>query len=261
VAIAHIAVSIGCTHAADPTPSDNDKPTLSLLVPAYFYPADNGLKQWDKLIAAADKVPIIAIVNPASGPGKDADNNYVKLVKRAAAARHMTLVGYVATGYGKRKIEEVEAEVDKYLKLYPGIQGIFFDEQASDADHVKYQAALYDYVHKKSGLKLVVTNPGTVCAEQYVTAPATDVVCVYEDSKPFDATKLPDWANRHAAAIAVLPYQVADAKAMREVMKVVRDKKLGSCYVTDTEGNSRWDRLPKYWDDEVAAVQEANQGK
>ena len=33
------------------------KPTrqLTLLVPAYFYPAEQGLKEWNRLIAAADK--------------------------------------------------------------------------------------------------------------------------------------------------------------------------------------------------------------
>ena len=55
--------------AADPSA----KPRTTLLVPAYFYPAGDGLQHWDDLLAAADRVPIVAIVNPASGPGKAAD--------------------------------------------------------------------------------------------------------------------------------------------------------------------------------------------
>lgn len=42
-------------------------------MPAYFYPAGEGAKHWDRLLAAAEDVPIVAIVNPDSGPGKGAD--------------------------------------------------------------------------------------------------------------------------------------------------------------------------------------------
>lgn len=180
-------------------------------------------------------------------------------MKRAQDARNLTLVGYIATSYGKRKLEDVQADVDRYVKWYPGIQCIFFDEQASDADHVQYQATLYNYVRNKSGLKLVVTNPGTDCAEQYFTTPATDVACLFEDAKPFDPAKLPDWAAKHSQAVAILPYSVKDPKKMQEIIKVAQEKKLGCCYVTDAEGGNPWDRLPKYWDDEVVAVKAANE--
>ena len=43
-----------------------------LLVPAYIYPANDGRKDWQRLIAAASKVDVVAIVNPDSGPGSRA---------------------------------------------------------------------------------------------------------------------------------------------------------------------------------------------
>jgi hypothetical protein len=43
---------------------------LKMLVPAYFYPAGDGLLEWDKLIEAAKTTDIIAIMNPNSGVGK-----------------------------------------------------------------------------------------------------------------------------------------------------------------------------------------------
>src|SRR5262245_57939330 len=73
-------------------------PTLRLLVPAYFYPAGEGLKDWERLLAAAGRAPLVAVVNPASGPGKAADPNYVKLLERAAKTK-ITLIGYVSTSY------------------------------------------------------------------------------------------------------------------------------------------------------------------
>src|SRR2546423_1244987 len=108
-----------------------EEPRVRLLVPAYFYPAGEGLKDWERLFTASAHVPITAIVNPASGPGKDADPNYVKLLQRAKEHKGLTLVGYVGTSYGKRKLDDVKADVDRWLKLYPSIHGIFFDEQAS----------------------------------------------------------------------------------------------------------------------------------
>lgn len=49
---------------------------LSLLVPAYFYPSDNGSLYWDKLADAAMSVQVTAILNPNSGPGNAQDSSY-----------------------------------------------------------------------------------------------------------------------------------------------------------------------------------------
>src|SRR6266511_2045748 len=62
-------------------PAAEKAPRVRLLVPAYFYPAGPGLKEWERLIAASARVPIVAVVNPASGPGKEADANYVKVLQ------------------------------------------------------------------------------------------------------------------------------------------------------------------------------------
>jgi hypothetical protein len=233
------------------------EPQMRLLVPAYFYPAEQGLKEWNRLIASSARVPIVAIVNPASGPGKQADPNYVKLLKRAGEARKLTLIGYVATSYGKRPLQEVQADVDRWLRLYPGIQGIFFDEQASGADGVKYHAALYRYVRCKPTLKLVITNPGTVCAEQYLSEPAADGSCLFEAAKLFDLAALPQWTAKYPGRVAVLSYKVGDAAAMKQAIQSAVEKKIGYCYVTDAEGANPWSRLPKYWDEEVAAANRA----
>ena len=38
-------------------------PSVKLVVPAYFYPAGQGLKNWQKLPSAAAKIPIVVIAN------------------------------------------------------------------------------------------------------------------------------------------------------------------------------------------------------
>ena len=64
-----------------------EMPKVRLLVPAYFYPAGKGLKDWERLIASAEKLPIVAIVNPASGPGKRVDGSYSELFRKAKGRR------------------------------------------------------------------------------------------------------------------------------------------------------------------------------
>jgi hypothetical protein len=240
--------------AAEPQPA----PRLRLLIPAYFYPSGDGLKDWDRLLDSPVHADLVAIVNPADGPGDKADPNYVKIMERAAKA-DLTLIGYVATHYGKRPLDEVKADVDRWLRLYPGVEGIFFDEQNSGADFVDYQAALYDYVRTEKKLKLVVTNPGTTCASAYLTRPAADVCCIHENAKGFDGLRLPDGADKlPASRFAALAYQVGTAEAMRAGVADAA-KKAGYVYLTDAEGDNPWDRLPRYWDEEVGVVRKANE--
>ena len=70
---------------------------LGLLVPAYIYPVAGGA--WDQLAAVASTVPLIAIVNPNSGPGTASDPNYVSAINNVRAAGG-GVIGYVPTDYG-----------------------------------------------------------------------------------------------------------------------------------------------------------------
>jgi hypothetical protein len=230
---------------------------LRLFVPAYFYPAGEGGKDWDRLLAAADRVPIVAVVNPASGPGRAADPNYVKLLERARKTKIM-LLGYVTTTYAKRPLADVKADVDQWLRLYSGLHGIFCDEQASAAKHLDYYLALRDYVRSKWGLTLVVSNPGAICDEGYFSREAADAICLFEGPKTVETAELPDWTSKYSPdRLLVLSYKVPAAEAMRKCIRST-SKQAGCIYVTDAGGANPWDRLPTYWNDEVALVEETN---
>jgi hypothetical protein len=234
---------------------------LRLLVPAYFYPTERGLKEWHKLFAASAHAPVVIIVNPASGPGEKADPNYVKVLSEGKGSK-ATLIGYVATSYAKRPLRDVKADVDRWIRLYPTIQGIFFDEQASGADAVAYQAALYDYVRKEKDLRLVITNPGTVCDERFFSAQALDAACVFEGAWTPGIPRWPGWVAKYGPAhIAALAYKVGTAAQMRACVADAVRQKVGYVYVTDMDGEERWNRLPRYWEEEVAAVSQANRAK
>jgi hypothetical protein len=103
---------------------------MGILAPAYFYPSwwDPATNLWDDLADAASQVPLVAIMNPNSGPGTASNADYTREVDalRAAGGR---VIGYVHTSYGSRSIDEVLSEVDAYYTCY-NLDGIYFDEAA-----------------------------------------------------------------------------------------------------------------------------------
>jgi Spherulation-specific family 4 len=103
-----------------------EPPAVQLLVPAYFYPSGWTQVYWDQLVTAASKAPIVAIVNPASGPGATVDPKYTSVVNRLRA-----------------------------------IDGIFLDEMGNDgsAASLGYYASLYQYIKGPNADWQVIGNP------------------------------------------------------------------------------------------------------
>src|SRR5262249_4299362 len=157
----------------------------------------------------------------------------------------VTVIGYVSTKYADRPLAEVKADVDRWVRFYPAVQGIFFDEQASAAGRVDYYAALYEHARKERGLSLVVTNPGTGCAEEYVSRPAADVVCMVEVAKSFSSYRRPGWADGYPVSrFAALLCETGTAAQMKKTLHEMRDNRIGYCYITDAREPNPWDRLP-----------------
>jgi serine/threonine protein kinase len=243
---------------ASPGAGADRAPRLRLLVPAYIYPAAEGQAHWHQIIDAAATVPTVVIANTATGPGTAADPNYTKVLERARL-KGVTVIGYVSTHYGDRPPDEVKDDVDRWVRFYPGIQGIFFDEQASTADRVDYYAALYEHVRQARGLSLVVTNPGTQCAEDYFARPASDVGCLVEAPRGFSTYRRPAWTHRYPAdRFAALICKVGSAEQMKTIVRETRDNNVGYCFITDADEPNPWGRLPAYWEDELDAVRQAN---
>jgi serine/threonine protein kinase len=233
-------------------------PRMRLLVPAYFYPAGDGLAQWDRLLETPDPAAIVIIANAASGPGQVSDPNYTRIIDRAQQ-RGFTVIGYVSTRYAARPPKEVKDDIDRWILFYPGIRGIFFDEQASSPDRVSYYADLYQFTRKERGLHLVINNPGTTCAEQYLAQQVADVVCVIESNKDISEFRPPPWMSRYnAARFAGAFPMVADPPKMKHYVRELVAKGVGYCYITDDKEPNPWDRLPSYWQAEVEAVRQVN---
>lgn len=155
-----------------------------LLVPMYVYPADiHKNAEYNRLIDLKRKyetVPIWVILNPASGPGEQVDANYTKAIDRLRGSGCVVL-GYVSTRYGKRREADVKADVDRWLKMYPQTQGLFFDEMIYEDTEAgaKHQASLNRYAHD-AGFWPTVANPGAETPGRYFAANAADVIVVHE---------------------------------------------------------------------------------
>ena len=233
------------------------QPPLRILVPAYFYPSREGLTAWKELLASANETPIVAIVNPASGPGRRVDSNYEEVFRLARSSK-VTLIGYVTLSYAKRPAAEVKADVDTWVKFYPGMQGIFFDEQPSAAEHAAFAGECFAHAASKIDKALIVSNPGTRCAREYAELPQKPVLVLYERGTGLDKYQPPDWTKDFAAdRFSVLLYGMKSKDDMRQAFRDAAAKRVGYFYVTDAEGRNPWNRLPAYWEEEVGAAENA----
>jgi hypothetical protein len=167
----------------------SQSPRTGLLVPLYIYPAPGA---WQPLIAAKQAnpgVPVVAIVNPGSGPGTKTDPNYVAGISALRAAGIVT-VAYVYTKYSTRQYEEVVGDIDAYSKLYGKVfDGLFLDEMAKT--HSGYYRAVTSYA-KQNGFAQVIGNSGTDVPKGYV-GQTTDVLVIYEDTGSPSLSFLGGW--------------------------------------------------------------------
>jgi Spherulation-specific family 4 len=230
-----------------------------LLVPLYVYPENvHKNSTYNRLIEVKrqhETVPVWVIVNPASGPGERVDGNYAKAIDRLCGAGCVAL-GYVTTSYGKRAPPQVQKDIDQWLKMYPRIQGIFFDEMIyEDTDAgAKYQATLNRYAHE-AGCWPTVANPGADVPGRYFAADAADVIVVHEgENWPNEERLKGDYFGGYAdyppflRGVLLHSQPTLDKAALRMVRKYAR-----WIYVTDAlyrvgEPNAAnpWDRLSKH---------------
>ena len=80
--------------------------------------------------------------------------------------------------------------------------------------------------------------------------------------KEFHPERLPGWARRHpASSLAALLAGTDSSEKMERYVLQMRERNIGYCYITDGRGANPWNRLPRYWEAEVEAVQAVNAQK
>jgi Spherulation-specific family 4 len=238
---------------------------LQILLPLYSYPNwyDREKYLWKQVAAAAQRVPIVAIINPNNGPDRSPPNaDYQQGIKDLHQA-HVKTIGYVRSNYGKRSLKAVKADIDLYFKHF-NVAGIFIDESASARDKLDYYQQLYKYIKSHSDRYQVIINPGTDADEGYVSQSVADVVVMFENQqREWTRYRPPAYTRKYPPQhFAALIHTTANSRLMKTTIDRAAKERFGYIYITndstETANNNPWDTLPIYWHSQVEYIQKLN---
>ncbi len=232
--------------AAIPYRTAHAAAATGVAIPLYTYPGGT----WDTVIQAKNanpSVPIIAVINPNSGPGGSRDISYVQGIQNLRSAA-VKVLGYVYTGYASRSISSVEADINAYKSWY-AIDGIFFDEMSNVPGNENYYSSLNQYV-KSIGMTLTMGNPGTSVPSSYMGT--EDILVIYEDLGLPTISYLSSIVQGYAKTnFGTVSYGVGSLDTTW-VSSASND--VGYMYITDDNLPNPYDSLPSYFSNLVAAL-------
>lgn len=247
-------------------PPDPTAPN-GVIVPFYLYPnnpyTDPVCLAFFDLLRRFHRVPVIVVVNPASGPGTQKDLNWSAFI-RIARACGATVLGYVSTGYAAHPEAEVKASIDAWGTLYADtpLDGIFLDEQTFETGpggtgdaYVQLYRRYTDHCHAK-GYYPVVSNPGVPQQAAYFKVNTGDIIVTYENSTyPTEASLhgnfvdgFVDFSYRRRALLVYgqTAFSAPDLKLLCKYARWI--------YVTHDVLPNPWDSLPPYLENIFAAL-------
>jgi hypothetical protein len=218
------------------------------IVPLYSYPTE---APWSAIVTAKlahPSVPVIAIANVNDGPGTSVDSEFTSGIHSLTTAG-IVVIGYVYTSYGAREAATVKAEIDAWHKFYPGVTGLFFDEESNADKGDAYYRDLAAYA-KSAGMTLTVANPGTDTSLAYINA--VDVTFIYESAGIPSNQLLATWRSSYTRSkVGVIPYAAGFDLAWMQLARSC----VGYIYVTNDDLPNPWDTLPSYFPSLLAALE------
>ena len=227
--------------APAPAPAPTPSGSTGTIVPLYSSPSSPA---WTELIAAKTaypRVPVLAVVNPSNGPGSGVSTSYASGISRLTSAG-VKAIGYVYTSYASRPLAQVQADIDRWRTFYPGVTGIFFDEQLNRAGQEAYYKTLSTYA-KSKGFDITIGNPGSDSVASYVGT--VDVLLIYESAGLPSMTRLGGWhAQYDKKNFGIIPYGVGtlDANFVASARAAV-----GYIFIQNDTVPNPWDTLPPYF--------------
>lgn len=250
---------------------------LEVLVPAYFSAGKDSA--WTSMLSGANSYPdvkITAIMNPNNGVLTSTTTANTELATALASFRgsNRKVVGYVSTLYGNgaRSEADVKATIDKYLELYPTLDGFFIDEMASGSNRVAHYQAIYSYIKGKArdpGVPalVVIGNPGIYPDQAY--ADVADTLTTFEGTATAFQVLDPQqpsntWVYSLAnTAQAMLVHSAATCTTMQDTIKSANKARTntGLVFATDQTTTRSATKLPAYWIQLLGTVDAINTGR
>lgn len=132
--------------------------------------------EWEELIQAKQAhpvVPVVAIVNAASGSGDARNPAYASAIDGLKAAG-IVVLGYVSTREGGRSIKSLETDIAEWRSWY-GVDGVYFDQMPQKSGMEGYYAYMTQFA-KSHGMTVTMGNPGANTSLSYIGTVGTIVI-------------------------------------------------------------------------------------
>jgi len=242
---------------------NNQKDDLKILIPLYSYPNwwDSQNYNWKQLIELKNKYPhaeIIAIINPSNGHFSKSNSDFEHGIKDLHDA-NIKMVGYVYTSYGDRPVDEVKADIEAWQEFYQdlGINGIFFDEVATNKDKLEHYGQLSS-IAKSRGFENIILNPGITTDQSYIDSGIATIVVSYENPHDKLLSNPPSSYNKPSKStdLSLLIYEMED-NSVNDLIQFAREHKFEYIYFTEdgADGNP-WDSISSYLEEEIKKAME-----
>jgi hypothetical protein len=127
------------------------------IVPLYSYPCCGYEQEWGKLLNLTTDKEVWVVVNVNDGPGSSVDSTYASIISKLKQ-KGFKVLGYIYSSYGKRSLETIYSEMDRWIRFY-NVDGFFIDEVPTSLYYYSYYSSIYNNAKKLD--RYIVLNPGT----------------------------------------------------------------------------------------------------
>ena len=238
---------------------------LGMIIPAYFNLAtDEGWQKWETLVAYGDSGVRIKVVL-AEPEFQERHLHYVNAIKLAHQHK-VAVLGGLSLTRGQKAIEKVKKELSLWHQGYgvlpdgDSLDGFYFVDQPTDKnkDDVDYVATVFAHARSLRANYQIVSCPGGLCDEDYLTKARADVLCI---SVGPGEPKPADWMAAHEPwHFAAINYGLQTEDAMKDRVTHMVANHISWVYVADTQGvpNQLFQFIPAFMESEVAFITNLN---
>lgn len=244
---------------------------MGLWIPFYAAPGpvyDALIKSVEDNKCLAGSFKAAVLTGPNSGPPPANSTLHREHFTKVAKTNEWTVLGYVDTHWGKRKLEDVLADVDTWLTKGEAlgfgdlVQGVWINEAEADFSRPgarDYYSAIIDRIRFFGGL--VAFNPGRdVAAEHCDLVAKMDFINAFENSLDFwqagnyTCTCAAQAPNTRCIASIHTYTGAATPGALSKVMATARARGFQATFITSDPLPNPYATLPPFWPAELSAL-------